>query len=256
MAATRAPVAIAEAYVAALLRLETIPAVVRMLSAAAPEHLLRYKCEPPPPTYLSGGMAVPGEPRPPVSVAQGATSPDDGGEVRPLHTDVRFPPNVKLYDEQRLTVRLTAQRADGTVADETLGVVFPTPPPGQPTPPEFVEVRLLAPGFEEVSVRAGQDEQSEIGTRWERTIKVYPDRPASQTAVFILRAEREGEHQVHLDFYQRERMLGSVAFPVRVSRDGSSEPAATAHTAPEFQPGSLSGQSAPARGSGAPGHQS
>ena len=103
-------------------------------------------------------MAVPGEPRPPVSVAQGATSPDEGGEVRPLHTDVRFPPNVKLYDEQRLTVRLTAQRADGTVADETLGVVFPAPPPGQPTPPEFVEVRLLAPGFEEVSVRASQDE--------------------------------------------------------------------------------------------------
>ncbi len=158
LAATRAPVAIAEAYVAALLHLETIPAVVRILSAAAPERLLRYRCEPPPPTYLSGGMAVPGEQRPRVSVAQGATSPDEGGEVRPLHTDVRFPPNVKLYDEQRLTVRLTAQRADGTVADETLGVVFPTPPPGQTTPPEFVEVRLLAPGFEEVSVRASQDE--------------------------------------------------------------------------------------------------
>lgn len=117
-----------------------------------------------------------------------------------FHTDVRFPPQVKLRDEVPLIVQLTLQKhAESIVAD---GIVLM--PFADPTKPEYVEVVVMTAGF------------SSRPNSWSRTITVYSNQD-SQPAIFLLRAETEGDHQITIDFRHNEKQIGHVKFQTTVS---------------------------------------
>jgi hypothetical protein len=118
-----------------------------------------------------------------------------------FHTDVRFPGQVSTFDRAiPLRVRLTLDKAEGTVVDAGVSIEFVTPEP-QP-----VLVVCNAEGFVE-----------ETGDPT-RTIMVYQDRD-SQTAIFLLTPDPEagpGVRRITLDFTHRERPAGSASFQVEV----------------------------------------
>ncbi len=126
--------------------------------------------------------------RPPASVVE-----------RDFYTDVRFPQQVRLGDEEALIVRLTRSPFAISRAKEQVTVAF-----GEPDQPEYVEVVVVAHGFVEAT------------STWSRTMAVYSDRD-SQPVVFLLRAGGElGEQRITLDFYHKGRYLGSAAFVTRI----------------------------------------
>ncbi len=118
-----------------------------------------------------------------------------------FHTDVRFPGQVRTFDRAiPLRVRLTLEKAEGSVVDANVAVEFITPEP-QP-----VLVVCNAEGFDE-----------ETGDLT-RTLMVYMDRD-SQTAIFLLTPDPDlgaGTRRISLDFYHRERLAGTASFQVEV----------------------------------------
>ncbi len=122
-------------------------------------------------------------------------------EVVNFHTDVRFPGQVRTFDRAiPLWVRLTLQKAEGSVVDATASFEFITP---EPLP---VLVVCNAEGFVE--------ETNDLT----RTIMVYRDRD-SQTAIFLLTPDPDagpGTRRISLDFYHRERLAGTASFQVEV----------------------------------------
>lgn len=118
-----------------------------------------------------------------------------------FHTDVRFPGQVRTFDRDiPLRVRLTLERAEGSVVDAGVAVEFVTPEP-QP-----VLVVCNAEGFSEES-----DDLT-------RTIMVYMDRD-SQPAIFLLTpdpTQGPGTRRISLDFYHRQRLAGTASFQVEV----------------------------------------
>ena len=80
---------------------------------------------------------------------------------------------------------------------------------------EYVDVVVRAPGFEEVS---GYGAGARDGPALRRTIAV-PQDIDSQPAVFLLQlsAERTGPQWVTVDFYHRDRNVGSLTVEVEVT---------------------------------------
>lgn len=204
----------------ALNTLEQIPAVIRALG---PE-FMEWKTDEPAPTRRSGGLPQGHTAYP---IREGAKSvereeaeltgampetagaePEDNGQGAEtsvtvnFYTDVEFPRKVKQRETHWLAVRLRLRRPESSAALDIIPVEF-TKRNDEPPPPEYVDVRVAAPGFEE---KAGS---------WERTITVYADRD-SQPAVFLLAATESGERRVAIDFYHKGRMIGGVAFLTEV----------------------------------------
>ncbi len=109
---------------------------------------------------------------PPVmaEAGQGEMASEENDRPITLHTDLHFPRQVQRRQVQWLSVRLTLDRPVDSLVDSAVAVPF-----ARGTDSEYVQVRVIAPDFEEVT---------EV---WERTIQVYPDR-SSQPAVFLLRS--------------------------------------------------------------------
>jgi len=136
-------------------------------------------------------------PQPPIETGKTTLQP----EVVNYHTDVRFPGQVSTFDRAiPLRVRLTLEKAAGTVVDAGVSVEFVTPEP-QP-----VQVICNAEGFVE-----------ETGDLT-RTILVYQGRD-SQPAIFLLTPEPNagsGVRRISLDFHHRGRPAGTANFEVEV----------------------------------------
>ena len=118
-------------------------------------------------------------------------------------TDVRFPDRVKRGEVQWLTVQLTLEAIEESMVAATVPVRFEATSPNELPPPEFVEVRLVAPGF------------SEVTGVWERTMTVYPQRD-SQPVVFLLQSDKLGAKRLSIDFVHKGRMIASIAFKSEV----------------------------------------
>ncbi len=158
---------------------------------------------PPSPPLISPPILPPISPLPPPSLP----AIEQGPSVD-FFTDVRFPARVQRAEVQWLSVQLVLEAADESRVSESVPVGFAPTPPGQLPPPEYVDVRLVAPGF------------SEVTGVWERTMTVYPKRD-SQPVVFLLSAAELGARRLSIDFLHKGRMIGSIAFRSEVV-DGSS----------------------------------
>lgn len=135
----------------------------------------------------------------PVQPGLAPRRPTSQAIERDFYTDVRFPQQVRAGDEVPLIVRLTRSPFAFSRVDGQTKVEFDTP-----SGPEYVEVVVVAHGFEEATAT------------WSRTLAVYVDRD-SQPALFLLRAGMElGEKRVTLDFYHKDRYLSSAAFTTRI----------------------------------------
>jgi hypothetical protein len=157
-------------------------------------------------------MAIPKRPRSsdvhsgPGESAPRSEPPEEAPEpmVVDYHTDVRFPSQVSAFDREiPLRVRLTLEKATGTVVDAPVSVEFVTPEPQQ------VLVVCNAEGFI-------VDTKDTVNTT--RTILVYRDQD-SQWAVFPLTPDPDagpGTRRISLDFYHRERLAGTATFQVDV----------------------------------------
>lgn len=136
----------------------------------------------------------------PVIEAGALASP----EVVNFHTDVRFPGQVRTFDRAiPLWVRLTLEKAQGSVVDAGVAIEFVTPEPQQ------VLIVCNAEGFI-VDTKDTLDAS--------RTVLVYKDRD-SQWAVFPLTPDPDagpGARRISLDFYHRERLAGTASFTVEV----------------------------------------
>ena len=200
-----------DAYVQGLQALEKVPAVIRVASQILLAHKHVGKVE----TYLHGTIdafdrqhesyAIPEAP-----MAMAAAPPPEALETNvSFFTDVRFPERVKRNDVQWLSVQLTLESVDESVVAATVPVRFESTKANELPPPEFVEVRLVAPGF------------SEVTGVWERTITVYPQRD-SQPAVFLLSSDKPGSKRLSIDFVHKGRMIASVAFKCEVVEGSAS----------------------------------
>lgn len=136
---------------------------------------------------------------PAATPAMGATGEDEATSSR-FFSDVRFPGTVKQGDEALLSVRLTRQQVQESVATVGVNVNF-----GDVQQPELVDVVVSAPGF------------GERFTVWHRTIKVYFDAD-SEPALFMLRGETLGKTAITIDFRHKERTIGTVTFGCEVTK--------------------------------------
>jgi hypothetical protein len=203
-----------QAYLQGLQALEKVPAVIRVAwqSILANKHIGEA------PTYLHGSIdpfdleyAAPPTADVPLAMtaaAAPAPAPDKETEVS-FFTDVRFPERVKRAGVQWLTVQLTLESVAESIAAATVSVRFGPTKENELPPPEFVEVRLVAPGF------------SEVTGGWERTMTVYPQRD-SQPVVFLLTSDKLGPKRVSIDFVHKGRMIASVAFKCEVVEGSTS----------------------------------
>ncbi|MDH7485345.1 MAG: CHAT domain-containing protein [Anaerolineae bacterium] len=173
---------------------------------------------------------------PPPMVPKMVPSPAPGLEeiaAQPLvverYTDVDFPQQVRLGQQRvPLTVNLTQKPVEWSLATTLVTVALPT---GEP---EEALVILRAQDFEEVT---GETMRSLI---------VYPDRD-SDPVVFFLRPLSTGSKRVVLDFYHRNRNVGSVSFTTQVVEAEeavagwpvSVEPLAVRTSPPDAQPPDL-----------------
>jgi hypothetical protein len=134
-------------------------------------------------------------------VGGGAKSPlPPAGQPVKLFSDVRFPGVVPVSTREfiPLIVRLTTVQQQESVAPGEMCVPFV-----DPTKPEYVDVLVSAPGFQE---------QFDL---WRRTIVVYSDQN-SQPAIFLLRSSEIGPKRITIDFQHGGRLLASVAFETTV----------------------------------------
>jgi len=121
----------------------------------------------------------------------------------PFFADVRFPNQVKRGEVQWLSVQLKLEQSAESRSQATVAVAFAAAPRGELPPPEYVEVRLLAPDF---------GEQTGV---WERTMTVYASRD-SQPVVFLIQSDVLGRKRITVDFYHKGRMIASLNFQTEV----------------------------------------
>lgn len=206
------------AYITGLKALEQLPAVIRV---AAPVFFAnKYVGEPP--TYYSGDGISMGIPKDllipeaaaaadePLALPQADLPAADAPvETRvPFFADVRFPTKVKQGEVQWLSVQLKLEQSAESRSQATLAVAFAAAPSGELPPPEYVEVRLVAPDFRE-----------QTGV-WERTMMVYPSRD-SQPVVFLLTSDVLGRKRITVDFYHKGRMIASLHFESEVVKSAA-----------------------------------
>ena len=216
---------------------QELEAVLDMLVDARTvrKSLIWKAVEPPPPS------PPPEEPRPvvpkmvrvPEEAMMMGELIEEAPEAKPLvverYTDVDFPEQVRL-DQPRvpLTVNLTQKPMEWSRVTERIEVELPT---GEP---EEVLVIVRAEDFEAVDGRTMD------------SLTVYPDRD-SDPVVFFLRPLSTGDKRIVLDFYHRDRNVGSVSFTTRVveaeatvaARSVSVESAAVRLSPPDAQPPDL-----------------
>jgi hypothetical protein len=201
------------AYLKGLQALEQLPSVVRIAAPVFFSH--KYVGEPP--TYLDvstdffthahAAAALP--PLEEATAAAAPPAPPTPAETRvPFFADVRFPAQVKRNEVQWLSVQLRLEQSADSRTQDVVSVAFEPAPPGQLPPPEFVEVRLLAPDFRE-----------ETGV-WERTMTVYASRD-SQPVVFLLTSDVLGRKRITVDFYHKGRMIASIHFDTEVVQNAT-----------------------------------
>ena len=196
-----------DAYLQGLLALEKMPAAIRVAGSifVANKHVGKVE------TFLSAPLEALGVPLAPPAipefVAMAAAPPPPAPEDVSFFTDVRFPDRVKRGEVQWLTVQLTLEAVEESMVAATVPVRFEATSPNELPPPEFVEVRLVAPNF------------SEVTGVWERTMTVYPQRD-SQPVVFLLQSDKLGAKRLSIDFVHKGRIIASIAFKSEVV-DGS-----------------------------------
>ncbi len=156
------------------------------------------------PEELVPRVALRGEeprPRPPEEVPP-LEEQKEGDQAIPLHTNIDFPETIPddTSREHMLLVQLTQAPRETSRVSGQVAVHFP-----DPTEPEMVEVRLIAPDFVE---RTGI---------WSRTIAVYAQAD-SQPAIFLLRLRRAeaGPRRLTVDFYHRGRNVGTFVVETQV----------------------------------------
>ncbi len=147
-------------------------------------------------TIGSPGWGVPGLPaalaQPQVAESRLIEAPSDDAVT--LFSDVHFPSTIKKGDEEPLIVRLTRQQMTDSRTAVEMSVAF-----ADRSKPELVDVVVSASGF------------GERFNAWHRTIKVYSDED-SEPAIFLLKSEDKGKKEITVDFYHKDRMLGSAVF--------------------------------------------
>jgi hypothetical protein len=191
-----------DAYLQGLQALEKVPAAIRIAGPifVANKHVGKVD------TFLSAPLEALGAqsaPAIPEFAAMAPAPPPPAPEDVSFFTDVRFPNRVKRGEVQWLTVQLTLEAVEESVVAATVPVRFEATKPNELPPPEFVEVRLVAPGFGEVT-----------GV-WERTMTVYPQRD-SQPVVFLLQSDKLGAKRLSIDFVHKGRIIASIAFKSEV----------------------------------------
>lgn len=221
------------AFLAGLQALERIPAVIRVAAAV----LLDIKYEGTAPTFMGASKDVYAYTHAAQALPQMADSgletliepaaPAQPEETRvPFYADVRFPTQVKRDEVQWLSVQLRLEQSAESRTQEVVGVPFPPTPPGETPPPAYVEVRLSAPGFREVT-----------GV-WERTMLVYA-KADSQPVVFLLSASATGRTRLTLDFYHQGRMLATLGFESEVVQSATLRGVAPATPVESLEMGEL-----------------
>ena len=190
-----------DAYLQGLQALEKVPAAIRVAGPIFVANKHVGKAE----TFLSAPLEAfdaQFAPAMPEFAAMAPAPPPAQQDVS-FFTDVRFPDRVKRGEVQWLTVQLTLEAIEESTVTATVPVRFEATIPNELPPPEFVEVRLVAPGF------------SEVTGVWERTMTVYPQRD-SQPVVFLLQSDKVGAKRLSIDFVHKGRMIASIAFKSEV----------------------------------------
>ena len=192
-----------DAYLQGLQALEKVPAAIRVVGPlfVANKHVGKVEMFLSAPLEALGAQFAPAIPE---FAAMAAVPPPPAPEDVSFFTDVRFPNRVKRGEVQWLTVQLTLEAVEESVVAATVPVRFEATSPNELPPPEFVEVRLVAPGF------------SEVTGVWERTMTVYPQRD-SQPVVFLLQSDKLGAKRLSIDFVHKGRIIASIAFKSEVA---------------------------------------
>ncbi len=212
-------------YEAALLRLEAIPGVV----AIWVDRFVRWKSATQETTLAVGNprhfeSSVESAAAAPANweLADAAPSPAPETIEVTFHTDLAFPARLQRNKVEWLIVRLRLNKPVKTAAAGLVAVEF-TKQGSEPPPPEYLTVRVLAPDFEEET------------RMWERTITVHPDRD-SDPAVFLLKSGELGKKRITIDFYHKERPVGSVWFMTEVVDTVASSASVTITRSPDDLP--------------------
>lgn len=184
-------------------------------------------------SVMKSVVAAPPTPSPRVPRMVPQPAAEEEMAAQPLlverYTDVDFPQQVRLGQQRvPLTVNLTQKPVEWSLATTLVTVALPT------GAPEEVLVILRAQDFAEVT---GQTM---------RSLTVYPDRD-SDPVVFFLRPLSTGNKRLVLDFYHRNRTVGSVSFTTQVVEAEeaiigwpvSVEPLAVRTSPPDAQPPDL-----------------
>ena len=169
------------------------------------------------------------QPRPPTRPSEPAATPSTdtvrGGVTVPYFTYVDFPQEISNNTDavHPLVVQLVRQRPQESRGESEVNISFTEEV-------ELVDVVVRAPGFVEVS---GHGPAERDGPALRRTIAI-PQTTDSQPAVFLLQLVENstGPHWVTVDFYHRNRNVGSLTLEVDVRafrlRRNRSRPTATA----------------------------
>ena len=212
-------------YATALLRLEAIPGLVAILvdrfarwksvtqettlAVATPRHS-EPAAESAEPASLDRELAAPASLPAPEEI-----------EVN-FHTDVKFPARLQRNKVEWLIIRLRLEKPAETAAAGLVAVEF-TKQGNEPPSPEYLAVRVLAPDV---------DEETRM---WERTITVHHDRD-SDPAVFLLKSSELGKKRITIDFYHKERLVGSAWFMTEVVDMPASSASVTITRSPDDLP--------------------
>lgn len=170
-----------------------------------------------PPEIPRGGLQEPSRGLPGSDSGAEGKSADGAGEdsggtdpTVQFFTYVDFPQSIPNKTDQKhpLVVQLTLNRPETSRVEGTANIPFQEEM-------EFVDVVVRAPGFVEAS---GYGPGASDGPALRRTIAIYQTQN-SQPAVFLLQLadERTGPRWIIIDFYHRDRNVGSFTLEVSVS---------------------------------------
>ncbi len=158
------------------------------------------------PRPQNAGAAAPPRPTPTRPIAGTVR----GGPMLQFYTYVDFPLTISNRSDVKypLVVQLVRDRPRESRSEGEVSINFQEKV-------EYVDVVVRAPGFEEVS---GYGAGARDGPALRRTMAV-PQDTDSQPAVFLLQlsAERTGPQWVTVDFYHRDRNVGSLTVEVEVT---------------------------------------
>lgn len=154
-------------------------------------------------------------PRPPAMVrppAEAITQPEALPDLDvSFFTYVDFPQKIGPDTKRSypLIIQLVRNQPEESRVDEKVDISFENP-----NVPELLEVRVMAPGFDETSVH----DPTRTTAAWSRSMTVYSYQD-SQPVVFLLRLSdsRPGSRWIMLDFYHRGRNVGSFRLECSVS---------------------------------------